>query len=408
MGNCVSQKALSASISLPTVHNFHDIDRNVPQSTATGGPADGVFRVSAVNRRGKTITGTLQVTDTEIILRRPHHEPIRWPLHFLRRYGFEDGVFSFESGRRCSSGEGVFTFRCSSADELFQLVQMRIQDNATATQFSSSVTPLVMRERAMSASQHVESPTHPAYGFFPRALGARPPPSHRHSSEGANSYVHPNSDRRSPRLSDPDDSRALVDLRAVELRRPHSVAAADSPFPEEDEVFRGPPTPPQHAYINIAPVASPAKSATSAATESSDRLGGGMAGGIAARALQFHGRSVSDGSTSIYAPDYKQYVNLRDMVRNAGETTPPLLDYAFVNLGTPGPCSSPAANSVRCGSLMTPTSAGGKHDLTAATHNYARIDLEKTKALEQTANGRRHRHDSNATTISFAGIRDVC
>ncbi|KAM4819482.1 docking protein 3 [Thomomys bottae] len=35
-----------------------------------------------------------------------------WPYHFLRKFGSDKGVFSFEAGRRCDSGEGLFAF-CS-------------------------------------------------------------------------------------------------------------------------------------------------------------------------------------------------------------------------------------------------------------------------------------------------------
>ena len=34
-----------------------------------------------------------------------------WPLKSLRRYGADDDVFSFESGRRCPMGEGIFAFK---------------------------------------------------------------------------------------------------------------------------------------------------------------------------------------------------------------------------------------------------------------------------------------------------------
>ncbi|XP_043836236.1 docking protein 3 [Dromiciops gliroides] len=41
-----------------------------------------------------------------------------WPYHFLRKFGHDKGVFSFEAGRRCDSGEGLFAFSCSRASEL--------------------------------------------------------------------------------------------------------------------------------------------------------------------------------------------------------------------------------------------------------------------------------------------------
>ena len=34
-----------------------------------------------------------------------------WPLKSLRRYGADEDVFSFESGRRCPMGEGIFAFK---------------------------------------------------------------------------------------------------------------------------------------------------------------------------------------------------------------------------------------------------------------------------------------------------------
>ena len=35
----------------------------------------------------------------------------RWPLRCLRRYGAEADVFSFESGRKCETGAGIYAFR---------------------------------------------------------------------------------------------------------------------------------------------------------------------------------------------------------------------------------------------------------------------------------------------------------
>lgn len=49
--------------------------------------------------------------------------PIRWPLKSLRRYGFDADLFSFESGRRCATGPGIYAFRCDRAETLFNLVQ---------------------------------------------------------------------------------------------------------------------------------------------------------------------------------------------------------------------------------------------------------------------------------------------
>uniref|UniRef100_A0A8C5YYX9 Docking protein 3 n=2 Tax=Marmota marmota marmota TaxID=9994 RepID=A0A8C5YYX9_MARMA len=41
-----------------------------------------------------------------------------WPYHFLRKFGSDKGVFSFEAGRRCDSGEGLFAFSSPRAPDM--------------------------------------------------------------------------------------------------------------------------------------------------------------------------------------------------------------------------------------------------------------------------------------------------
>ncbi|XP_013911639.1 PREDICTED: docking protein 3 [Thamnophis sirtalis] len=50
-----------------------------------------------------------------------------WPYTFLRRFGQEKSSFSFEAGRRCDSGEGVFTFNTSQAAEIGKAVSAAIE-----------------------------------------------------------------------------------------------------------------------------------------------------------------------------------------------------------------------------------------------------------------------------------------
>uniref|UniRef100_A0A2K5MV12 Docking protein 3 n=2 Tax=Cercocebus atys TaxID=9531 RepID=A0A2K5MV12_CERAT len=45
-----------------------------------------------------------------------------WPYHFLRKFGSDKGVFSFEAGRRCDSGEGLFAFHTPCAPDLCRAV----------------------------------------------------------------------------------------------------------------------------------------------------------------------------------------------------------------------------------------------------------------------------------------------
>lgn len=86
-----------------------------------------IFRVYNVDENGvKHIPGKIEVTDTDLVLRQKGHEQITWPLRCLRRYGWEEELFSFESGRRCCTGPGIYAFNCKRAELLFRAVQESI------------------------------------------------------------------------------------------------------------------------------------------------------------------------------------------------------------------------------------------------------------------------------------------
>ncbi|XP_032515260.2 fibroblast growth factor receptor substrate 2 [Danaus plexippus] len=87
-----------------------------------------VFRVVNIDENGVDLcSGQLEITESDIILYREGRDSTIWPLHSLRRYGFEGEIFSFESGRRCETGEGIYGFRCRRASLLFQTLQQQIQ-----------------------------------------------------------------------------------------------------------------------------------------------------------------------------------------------------------------------------------------------------------------------------------------
>ncbi|XP_054005028.1 fibroblast growth factor receptor substrate 2 [Hylaeus anthracinus] len=87
-----------------------------------------VFQVMNIDDLGNLITpGRLEVTETDIVLYQRGKQPIKWPLRCLRRYGYDAEIFSFESGRRCITGPGIYAFKCRRAAQLFNLVQTNIQ-----------------------------------------------------------------------------------------------------------------------------------------------------------------------------------------------------------------------------------------------------------------------------------------
>ncbi|XP_054724242.1 uncharacterized protein LOC129234272 [Uloborus diversus] len=83
-----------------------------------------VFHVWNIDEDGHYIKSChIQVTDTELVLHQRGERPIIWPLQSLRRYGFDTELFSFECGRRCTTGPGIYAFKCKEAEALFNALQ---------------------------------------------------------------------------------------------------------------------------------------------------------------------------------------------------------------------------------------------------------------------------------------------
>lgn len=54
-------------------------------------------------------SGVMELTDSELVLHTHRRDDVRWPYLCLRRYGYDSNLFSFESGRRCQTGQGENT-----------------------------------------------------------------------------------------------------------------------------------------------------------------------------------------------------------------------------------------------------------------------------------------------------------
>eukprot|EP00118_Oscarella_pearsei_P025721 m.308652 g.308652 ORF g.308652 m.308652 type:complete len:333 (+) comp44440_c0_seq1:46-1044(+) len=93
---------------------------------------EGKFVVSLLSGQASTKLGFsgrchLQVTARDIVLRDAGDRRTieKWPLHLIRKYGNNNDRFSFESGSRCHSGVGVFTFSTfenDAADRIHDIV----------------------------------------------------------------------------------------------------------------------------------------------------------------------------------------------------------------------------------------------------------------------------------------------
>ncbi|XP_076445501.1 uncharacterized protein LOC143283210 [Babylonia areolata] len=146
------------------------------------------FRVYNVDSQGvKLNPGKIKVAASHLILYQKGKEAIRWPLRCLRRYGFDAELFSFECGRRCQTGPGIYAFKCRHAEDLFILVQESIQRAGEEDQLRTAVSN---GGSGSSAGSHAMLSSHSAH---PPAPGSHPlaftQPQHEFAAVGGGSSL---------------------------------------------------------------------------------------------------------------------------------------------------------------------------------------------------------------------------
>uniref|UniRef100_A0A087YJS0 Fibroblast growth factor receptor substrate 3 n=1 Tax=Poecilia formosa TaxID=48698 RepID=A0A087YJS0_POEFO len=108
-------------------------------------------------------SGIMELTQTELILHTRKRDAIRWPYLCLRRYGYDSNLFSFESGRRCQTGQGIFAFKCSRAEEIFNLLQELMQCNSINVVEESMMMSRSGHTPEMDMSRTPQTPNTPAF-----------------------------------------------------------------------------------------------------------------------------------------------------------------------------------------------------------------------------------------------------
>ncbi|XP_075222976.1 docking protein homolog isoform X2 [Lycorma delicatula] len=94
----------------------------------------GVFSVRLVASEASERCGltpgpyTLVLTPSALQLRDSSEQSIlyTWPYKFIRRYGKSAGKFTFEAGRKCESGEGIFHMEHSNHQEIFRCISTKM------------------------------------------------------------------------------------------------------------------------------------------------------------------------------------------------------------------------------------------------------------------------------------------
>ncbi|XP_063705678.1 uncharacterized protein LOC134834819 [Culicoides brevitarsis] len=101
----------------------------------------------------------LELTQTEMQLRdykNRDYVVCKWPYRFIRKYGYRDGKFTFEAGRKCETGEGMFKFDHGNPQEIFRCMSARMKTMKKLIKGDSSVS-LDCGETQLSAALSMEA-----------------------------------------------------------------------------------------------------------------------------------------------------------------------------------------------------------------------------------------------------------
>nr|XP_021398306.1 fibroblast growth factor receptor substrate 3 [Lonchura striata domestica] len=198
------------------------------------------FKVTNVDDEGQELgSGVLELAPGELVLHSHKRDAVRWPYLCLRRYGFDANLFSFESGRRCRTGQGIFAFKCSRAEEIFNLLQELMQCNSINVVEEPVVITRSSHPSERELPRSPQGPTSLGYTGLPNGFHSFPGESlsysaGQHPSVSSLRHSSVGEDSTHPLLGPEEQSHTYVNTGEPEPRGRHcvhSLPEAHPPFP---------------------------------------------------------------------------------------------------------------------------------------------------------------------------------
>lgn len=121
---------------------------------------------------------TLVITPDTLQLRESDENDtllLTWPYRFIRRYGYRAGRFTFEAGRKCVSGEGVFHLEHSNQQEIFRCISSKMKNMKKLLNGEGGTLSIIHGDGNTSSIIHGDKQLQAALSMMARSRSPLPP-----------------------------------------------------------------------------------------------------------------------------------------------------------------------------------------------------------------------------------------
>ncbi|XP_072291372.1 fibroblast growth factor receptor substrate 2-like [Eucyclogobius newberryi] len=236
-----------------------------PQKESIPDTHQSKFKVINVDDDGNELgCGVMELTEAELVLHTHRRDDVRWPYLCLRRYGYDSNLFSFESGRRCQTGQGIFAFKCARAEEIFNLLQ-EVMHSHSISVVEEDVHPGAPIHQGAPIT-HTPAPGYSVPNGVTRlpSLGDTSHPSTRHPSVASTRLPSVGEESTHPLLVSDDQVHTYVNTTGLEGQSSSPTVVTPLDSPTSPPCPPTPPPPPRAPPVASTPPAVPAEPAAPA------------------------------------------------------------------------------------------------------------------------------------------------